>query len=227
MALNSLAARLFGAVPRRRLETLGLAATIAWAGTGLAFNINQQAQADAADALYDSFAPELDAVGYAAPGGIIAQAPGATSLTLRMFLGRPVYEATSHAGSALFDARTAERLSPLPEPWIEKIGAAYFTGDAAGGRPVRLSAASAEFSGPLPAWRIEYADARRTRLYVSAETGRLLARRDGRSSKIEIVRRLHFGATGAAPAYGALLALAAIGFWRRIRGPRASAPAPN
>ena len=98
----------------------------------------------------------------------------------RMLLGRPVVEAQLADGKIrLLDARTA---APLPP--IDMRAAAAIAGRAYRGGPAvptieRVERPSTEYRGSLPAWRASFPDKDATRIYVSAETGRLTSVRTG------------------------------------------------
>ena len=107
------------------------------------------------------------------------------SVTLRRLADRLVYdleepgaepdEAPSHA---LFDAKTGQRLSPLPAEAALALALADFAGTADPDAPQLLEAHNLEYRGPLPVWRVVLNDAEDTRLYVSPETGLIISRRN-------------------------------------------------
>ena len=72
---------------------------------------------------------ELETTSYASPGGIIAQMDGVSSVELRFFNGRPVYEAVGIGGRALFDAASGEQISPLDEKTARTIATDDYVGD--------------------------------------------------------------------------------------------------
>ncbi|MHA0319645.1 PepSY domain-containing protein [Sphingomonas melonis] len=98
----------------------------------------------------------------------------------RMLLGRPVVEAQLADGKIrLLDARTAAPLPPIDMRAAAAIaGRAYRDGPAV---PTieRVERPSTEYRGSLPAWRASFPDKDATRIYVSAETGRLTSVRTG------------------------------------------------
>jgi hypothetical protein len=121
---------------------------------------------------------ELATQSYANPGGPIAQTDGATSVTLKTFLGVPVYQVDSPLGSALFDAKTGEKLSPLPREKAREVATKDFVGDGDVERVELLHETPGEYRRTLPVWRVTFADDLETRIYVSPETGEILARRN-------------------------------------------------
>lgn len=125
-----------------------------------------------------SFAPELDLRSYANPGGVIARAPGATRIELRSFLERPVYEADGPNGLALFDAETGERISPISEDLARRVAQRDFIGEGAIVALELMHAPPHEYRGSTPVWRASFDDRLKTRLYISPETGEIVARRN-------------------------------------------------
>lgn len=79
---------------------------------------------------------------------------------------------------ALFDARTATRLSPIDEDFARQIAEAAIAGDEQAASATLLeSNPPIEYRGALPVWRIDFADADRLSVYVDASNGRVTARR--------------------------------------------------
>jgi uncharacterized iron-regulated membrane protein len=121
---------------------------------------------------------ELEAKGYASPGGVIAQMDGATTVSLRHFLGRPVYEAEGVNESALFDASTGERISPVEEKAAREVANADYVGAGKITQLNLMTDAPHEYRGKQPVWRADFDDGLHTRLYISPETGRVISRRN-------------------------------------------------
>ncbi len=95
--------------------------------------------------------------------------------------GSAVYEIATAAGIELVDARTGDRLSPLPEARIVELARAYY---AANGDAVRATLIASEAdqpgeiqSRPLPLWRVDFDDWLATSLYLHPDTGALVTRR--------------------------------------------------
>ena len=124
------------------------------------------------------FPPALDTRGYASPGGVIAQMEGVTEVRLRPWLSRRVYEVTTFDGAALFDARTGERLSPIAKPDARRVAEQDYLGDGEIVELILMRRPPPEFRGDPPVWRASFNDSDRTRLYISPETGRIVARRN-------------------------------------------------
>ncbi len=122
---------------------------------------------------------ELEAQAYASPGGIIAQAPGATSVELKRFLGRTVYLASNAGGAmAMFDASTGERLTPLKEGDARRIAKQDFVGDGKIISARLINFPPQEYRRETPVWRVDFDDKRNTRLYISPASGDVRARRN-------------------------------------------------
>jgi hypothetical protein len=101
------------------------------------------------------------------------------SLTIRPLLGRPVAELELADGTrSLRDAASGSRVT-IGAPQAESIARSAYHGH---GRPAaarRIHETSTEYRGALPAWRIEFDDADRTRVYIASDTGRITAVRTG------------------------------------------------
>ncbi len=113
---------------------------------------------------------------------VIVAASGASieAVTYRVWLERPVVEATTGTGTRVFDAKTGE---PLPAPTAVDAEAVARRAWRGKGRPhvavERIERASPEYRGTLPAWRVAFSDADSTRVFVAADTGRIAAVRTG------------------------------------------------
>lgn len=182
-----------------------------WAASGLALSFIPPALTRGETAALPDFQPDLEARSYASPGGIIAQMGRATDVTLMRRMGRFVYEAHGPDGSALFDARTAERLSPLNEEAARMIA----TQDFAGAESI-VSAVRVDLRRGAPAWRVRFSDRNQTSVFVSVETGEILDRQNRYSSLYRFARTLHvFDVSGKGEGGNWLLrlmALSALGF---------------
>ncbi len=123
-------------------------------------------------------APELEASAYASPGGVIAQMEGVTSLELRSFMNRPVYEVSGFNGVALFDASTGEKLSPISENTARAVAKQDYVGK---GKIVKLKLMHEtpyEYRREKPVWRADFDDNLHTRIYISPSTGEVASRRN-------------------------------------------------
>ncbi|MEM9014598.1 MAG: hypothetical protein AAGB02_05770 [Pseudomonadota bacterium] len=137
-------------------------------------------------------AQELDAKGYASPGGVIAQVEGATTVTLRHHLGRPAYQVNHAEGASLFDADTGRLISPIDASSIRKIAGRDFVGDGEIKSVSLVDNPPKEYRGRRPIWRVTFDDRINTRLYISPETGLIAARRNDTWRTYDIFQMLHF-----------------------------------
>jgi uncharacterized iron-regulated membrane protein len=77
-----------------------------------------------------------------------------------------------------FDAQTGRPLSEIDAGQAREIAAANYSGDGIGRTPIRVNQNSTEYRGRLPAWRVDFDDEAATTLYVAADNGDLVARRN-------------------------------------------------
>ena len=98
---------------------------------------------------------------------------------LDTWLDRPVYRLESAAGQALADAVTGERLSPISPEAAQEVARRDYAGPGAIASVTNQTEPDIEIRGhDLPLWRVAFDDSRHTTLYVSPETGRVVARRN-------------------------------------------------
>lgn len=103
-----------------------------------------------------------------------------TSLTYRMSLGRPVAELTTPKGVRIADATTGAMMPPATAAQAEAVARAAWRGkDRPDAMVKRIERAGTEYRGALPAWRVAFADADATRVFVAEDTGRITAVRTG------------------------------------------------
>lgn len=177
-----------------------------WAASGVALSFIPDALARGDASRLPDFTPDLEARSYASPGGVIAQMGRATEVRLTRSMGRVVYVAHGPEASALFDARSAERLSPLNEESARLIA----TQDFAGADEIR-HARQMTMKGGATAWRIEFTDRNRTTLFVSAQTGEIISRQNRFSRLRGFFQGLHLmDYSGGADRYNPLLKLAGV-----------------
>lgn len=127
------------------------------------------------------------------PVGAVLQGAGpVTAVTLESLLGRPVYRLQAEAGPLLVDALTGAKLSPLPEATARALALADYAGSGALADVARVDAPALEYRGhDLPLWRARFDDARDTTLYISPQTGRVVARRNDLWRVFDFVWMLH------------------------------------
>lgn len=118
---------------------------------------------------------------YASPQSIIAASgTPVRALRHRMLLGRPIVEVETGSGAILLvDGTTGARLPPVDVRQAEAIALGAYRGTPSPKATVeRVTTASTEYKGRLPAWRVVLADAEDTRVYVT-DTGAIAAVRTG------------------------------------------------
>ena len=114
-----------------------------------------------------------------ADAAIAASGGGVTAATLTHVAGDPVWELRkADGGTALVDARGGALISPIGEALARRVAAADFSGEGAIVSAELVTAEGGDYRGRLPAWRVSFADADETRLYVAANDGRVSARRN-------------------------------------------------
>lgn len=120
----------------------------------------------------------LNLAGLTEPGAILAKAGPDGALRLESQLGRPVYVLESATGKALFDAETGTLLSPLGAAEIRRRALAHYAGPGAIKELKLLEVVPGEIRGrPAPIWRVEFEGLWRPTLYLSPQTGELVAKR--------------------------------------------------
>lgn len=112
------------------------------------------------------------------PGALARQYPGLISFRLKRFLDRQVYELHQADRITLIDAGSGARLSPLNQAMARQLAQSLYQGKA----PVQTvelvkDAPQEVATRPVPMWRVEFADNSETTLYLSPQTGELLAKR--------------------------------------------------
>jgi uncharacterized iron-regulated membrane protein len=101
------------------------------------------------------------------------------SVLLTTLLGRPVYRFTGGGETWLADATTGAPLSPLPQALAEAVARADYAGPAALLGMDWVEAPAPETRGrELPLWRARFDDERNTAIYVSPDSGAVVARRN-------------------------------------------------
>lgn len=104
---------------------------------------------------------------------------GVAEIRLQAWQGRPVYNVyRSDWTSSLVDARTGERLTPISRETAIEIARADHAGDPEIAAVEFFEEPTWEYRRPGAAWRISFADGEGTRLYVSPDTGLVMARRN-------------------------------------------------
>lgn len=112
------------------------------------------------------------------PATLKRQYPNLMIFRLKRFIDREVYELHQGGTVTLIDARSGERLSPLNEAMAQQSARALYRGKAPIQATELLTEAPQEVATrPVPMWRVSFADNNETSLYLSPQTGELLAKR--------------------------------------------------
>ncbi len=115
-----------------------------------------------------------------------------TAITLTSLLGNPVYRLEGAGKTWLLDTETGAPLSPLPRSTAEAIARADYSGDAPLISVEQVEIAATEIRGrELPLWRAQFADSLNTAVYVSPDTGTVVARRNDLWRVFDFVWMLH------------------------------------
>lgn len=115
-----------------------------------------------------------------APLDRIAAGTPLRSARHRLMLGRAVVEVETASGELrLHDAATGAALPAIDSATAGRIAVAAYKGRPTPGIQVtRVTAASTEYKGRVPAWQVAFADDEATRVYID-DAGRIAAVRTG------------------------------------------------
>jgi hypothetical protein len=112
------------------------------------------------------------------PSEILSRYPAASTIKLDTQLGAPVFVVGEGKQRTLVDARSGRPLSPLDRAAAEARARAHHAGAGSIVKSDLLSVIPSEIKGrPAPIWRIEFAGRWRPTLYISPQTGELVAKR--------------------------------------------------
>lgn len=104
--------------------------------------------------------------------------PGITSVKLKNMLGREVYEVKQGKDTALADATSGKKISPLDRDTIKALADDAYVGEGSiRGIEWIMKAPQEVGARPVPLWAVHYEEAGDTTLYFSPHTGDLVARR--------------------------------------------------
>lgn len=114
------------------------------------------------------------------PVQTIIQSAGASAkgATLKALGDRQVYQIDFGAGQpALYDARTGEKLSPIGQDQALALALLDFKPEATPAKPEFLTETNKEYRGVVPVWMVDMQDPEKTHIYISPDTGLVMARR--------------------------------------------------
>jgi hypothetical protein len=101
------------------------------------------------------------------------------NLELKSFLNFPIYFVNNDEGSSwLFNAVSEELLSPIKEDLVIELAKADFSGVANDPKAEFISQTNNEYRGTIPIWKVTMGDKEDTRLYISPNSGEVVARRN-------------------------------------------------
>ncbi|MGQ0429260.1 MAG: PepSY domain-containing protein [Gammaproteobacteria bacterium] len=153
---------------------------------------------------------------------LATQGPFTSLRTLRVE-GRLYFEAQrGDRPSVLIDAADGGVQDGIDEATARAVAAADFTGHGAIIAATLLRERVSEYRGALPAWQVRFDDARDTAIYVSAQSGQVVARRNDVWRLYDFFWMLHimdyrervdFNHPLLIGASAIALVLAATGFW--------------
>ena len=114
------------------------------------------------------------------------------SIALDTFFYQPVYRVALADSRLLFDARTGRELI-IDKPMAQRIAVASYSGEGQLFDTQKLPQGSVEMRGVSGAlWRSDFSDSLATRVYISAQDGRVLAHRNARWALVDFLLMLHF-----------------------------------
>lgn len=128
----------------------------------------------------DQPAFEISATDPILPVQTIIQGAGkpAKTATLKALGQKPVYQVDFGDGQPiLYDATTGELLTPISKDMALELALLDFKPEATPAAPVWLTETNDEYRNVVPVWMIDMQDGEGSHIYVSPDTGRVMARR--------------------------------------------------
>ena len=152
---------------------------LAWVGGGLVMSAIPIQQVRGEHNIAEQTA-ELDLSGVMSPADAATSADiTPTSVELRAWLGRTVYEFGRESGASLIvDAVSGEILSPIDADTARAVALADYAGEPEIDSVTFFAEATWESRRDMPTWRVDFSDGEGTRIYVSTATGEVIARRN-------------------------------------------------
>lgn len=133
-----------------------------------------------------------DLAALVSPSQIVAAAPEASEIRLQRRLDHLVWRAETPDGAVLFDGKTGAKLARPTEADIRMLAKALYTGDSDIVGTQLLTSAPREMGARKPPfWRVDFAGWNNPTLYLSAQTGELMAKRHLAWRGFDIAWMLH------------------------------------
>lgn len=130
---------------------------------------------------------------YLSMNDIIAQTKGQAEQILFMhILDTPVVKLTLKNGERqILHAQTGALISPISKDLAQSIAEADYSPNAKVELVSELNTRNIDYKGPLPVWRVDFADEEETSLYISQTEGRVVARRSNMWRLFDFFWMLH------------------------------------
>jgi len=123
---------------------------------------------------------------------LLQRHPQLQSFRLTHVLEREVYEVRQNGGKFLVDAASGERLPPLDRDGAIALARSLYQGDGEVARVEWITRAPSEVkTRPVPMWAVHFTDRGQSTLYLSPDSGELLARRHSLWRWFDFVWMLH------------------------------------
>lgn len=149
-----------------------------WIATGLFFTLFPIEQIRSEHRVREFEPVVLEAADTAALTNVINGTPRPVKVTLETRPeGARIVAEYPDRSTALFDARSGQRLSPLDADAAVRVARLRINSAAPTQTPRLITEESPEYRGALPAWRIEFNEPSKLAVYVSANNGLVTARR--------------------------------------------------
>ena len=130
--------------------------------------------------------PALAGTGYALP-----ELDGVSSVEMIDRLGTAAFLVTGEGGRRVIDARTGDELDPPGQAAIRAKAESLLKIDSEVTGLTKLHVAPRDYAGPLPVWQVQLSEPDGTRLYIDAQTGRLVRVRTAHWRAFDVAWRIH------------------------------------
>jgi Na+-transporting NADH:ubiquinone oxidoreductase subunit NqrF len=193
-----------------------------WLASGMVMSLfDHHAVAGQAHRAAARMLPDWPASGLLAPADVAAAArKPVESVDSHWLLQVPAYRLNNSEGSWLVDARSGAPLAVTAQH-ARELARADYQGDGKPGQPQWLPEPSLEVRKHRgPSWRVDFDDGDGTTVYVSAEDGRILERRNTAWRLFDIAWMLHImDYSGREDFNNSLLVMCALGgLWMALSG---------